>query len=105
MKIALSVWISSWLGEGTIETVLGVCFAGSIAALFAAFPHAIVGAMMFLVGIELVKFARDLRLDRTLLPLTATVLGSLLLNMAVGFVVGLAVHYAVEWWAGERVGG
>ncbi|MEW6355040.1 MAG: putative sulfate/molybdate transporter [Planctomycetota bacterium] len=81
--------------EGAIEISLGLFFAGSIAALFAAFPVAIVGAMMFLVGIELVKFARDIRLDRALLPLAATVAGSLLLNMAVGFVVGIAVHYIV----------
>ena len=79
--------------EGLIEVSLGVCFAGSIAALFAAFPMAIVGGMMFLVGIELVKFARDLRWNRELLPVAATVVGSVALNMAVGFVVGLATHY------------
>jgi MFS superfamily sulfate permease-like transporter len=79
--------------EGLIEVSLGLFFAGSIAALFAAFPMAIVGAMMFLVGIELVKFARDLRWNRELLPVAATVLGSVALNMAVGFGVGLAAHY------------
>ena len=48
---------------------------------------------MFLVGIELVKFGRDLRPNRQLLPVAATMLGSLVFNMAVGFVVGLAIHY------------
>ncbi|MFW6107049.1 MAG: putative sulfate/molybdate transporter [bacterium] len=79
--------------EGGIEVSLGLFFAGSIAALFAAFPTAIVGAMMFLVGIELVKFARDLRWNRELLPVAVTVAGSVATNMAVGFVAGLAAHY------------
>lgn len=81
--------------EGAIEILLGVFLAGSIAAVFAAFPLAIVGAMMFLVEIELVKFARDIRLDRGLLPVAATLAGSLAVNMAVGFAAGLAVHYLI----------
>ena len=79
--------------EGLIEIALGVFLAGSIASIFAAFPTAIVGAMMFLVGIELVKFARDLRFDRCILPVAATVAGSVALNMAAGFGIGLAVHW------------
>jgi len=79
--------------EGLIEVLLGLFLAGSIASIFAAFPMAIVGAMMFLVGIELTKFARDVRFNLELVPVAATVLGSLVLNMAVGFVVGIAVHY------------
>ena len=83
------------LMEGAVEVALGLFLAGSIAALFASFPLAIVGAMMFLVGIELTKFARDLRLDRELIPVAATLAGSLISNMAVGFIVGMAVHYAI----------
>ncbi|MBN1673201.1 MAG: putative sulfate/molybdate transporter [Kiritimatiellae bacterium] len=79
--------------EGLIEITLGLLVAGSIATLFAAFPLAIVGAMMLLVGIEMVKFARDLRFDRRLIPVAATVAASLLANMAVGFALGLVVHY------------
>jgi MFS superfamily sulfate permease-like transporter len=79
--------------EGAIEIALGLLFAGSIAALFAAFPLAIVGAMMLLVGFEVLKHARDLRLDRQLIPVAATVAGSLLVNMAAGFALGLAVHH------------
>lgn len=79
--------------EGTIEIGLGVLFAGSIASIFAAFLLAIVGAMMLLVGVEMVKFARDLRFNRQLVPVAATLAGSLLVNMAVGFAAGMAVHY------------
>jgi len=79
--------------EGAIEICLGLFLAGSIAAIFAAFPLAIVGAMMLLVGIEMVKFARDLRFNRQLIPVAATLAGSLLVNMAVGFAAGMVVHH------------
>jgi MFS superfamily sulfate permease-like transporter len=79
--------------EGLIEITLGVFLTGSIAAIFVAFPLAIVGAMMFLVGIEMTKFARDLRFNRQLISVAATLAGSPLANMAVGFVAGPAVHY------------
>jgi MFS superfamily sulfate permease-like transporter len=79
--------------EGTIEIVMGLFLAASIATIFAAFPKAIIGAMMFLVGLELVKFARDLKANKELVPLGATVAGALIANMAVGFAVGMAVHY------------
>lgn len=79
--------------EGGIEIALGILFAGSIAAIFAAFPLSILGAMMIMVGIELAKFARDLRFDRRLIPVAATVAVSLISNMAAGFAAGLFAHY------------
>jgi MFS superfamily sulfate permease-like transporter len=79
--------------EGLIEILLGIFLAGSIVALFAVFPMAIVGGMMFLVGIEIVKLARDLRWGRGLVPVAGTLAGSLAFNMAAGFLVGLALHY------------
>jgi len=81
--------------EGTIEIALGLFLAGSIAAVFAAFPTAIVGAMMLMVGIEMAKFSRDLRPNRQLLPVITTVAGSLLFNMAVGFAAGIITHYLI----------
>jgi predicted benzoate:H+ symporter BenE len=82
--------------EGTIEIALGLLFAGSIAALFAAFPLSIVGAMMLMVGIELVKFSKDLRFDRNLIPVAATLAGSIAVNMAAGFAAGILTHYLLE---------
>lgn len=79
--------------EGTIEISLGLMLASSIAAIFAAFPLAIVGAMMLLVGIKMIKFARDLRFNKHLVPVAATLIGSLLVNMAVGFASGMITHY------------
>ncbi len=81
--------------EGAIEVALGLFFAGSIAGVFSAFPSAIVGAMMFMVGIELVKFVRHVKVGPDLITLAATVALALLSNMAVGFLVGAVVHLLV----------
>jgi hypothetical protein len=89
--------------EGGIEIGLGLFFAAAIAGLFAAFPLAIIGAMMLLVGIELTKFAREIRPGRELIPLAVTVAVALAANMAVGFLAGLAVHYGMERWAAGRL--
>jgi len=82
--------------EGLIEISLGLFLASSIATLFASFPTAIIGAMMFLVGVELVKFARDVKIGWDLIPMGATVAVSLITNMAFGFAAGLAVHYILQ---------
>jgi MFS superfamily sulfate permease-like transporter len=77
-------------------------FAPSVAGLFAVFPEAIIGAMMFLVGIELTKFARNIRPDKDLLPMGATIIVSLLSNMALGFVVGLVVYHLTQTIVRQR---
>ena len=82
--------------EGVIEISLGLFFASSIAYIFAAFPMAVVGAMMFLVGIEMVKFTRDISVNTDLLPMGVTVAVSLLTNMAFGFLAGLAIFYFMK---------
>jgi len=83
--------------EGVIEISMGLFLASSIVALFAAFPTAIIGAMMFLVGIELTKFASDIRLKKDLTPMGATLIVSLLTNMAYGFLMGLIVYYVIRF--------
>lgn len=88
--------------EGTIEIVLGLFFAGSIAALFAVFPMAIIGAMMLLVGVELTKFAKDLSFNRELAPMALTVILALVFNMAVGFFAGLALYHLMRRGAAGR---
>jgi xanthine/uracil/vitamin C permease (AzgA family) len=82
--------------EGLIEIGMGLFFATSIAGLFIVFPTAIIGAMMFLVGIELTKFARDIRLNRDLIPMGGTLALSLATNMAYGFLVGLLLYHALR---------
>jgi hypothetical protein len=80
-------------GANIIEGVIEVCL---IAALFVAFPRGIIGAMMFMVGVELMKFARDAAPDRSLAPLLVTAAVSIAANMAWGFAAGLAVHYLLR---------
>lgn len=83
--------------EGLIEVSMGLFLASSIAGLFAVFPRAIVGAMMFLVGIELTRFAKDIRLDKDLIPMSITVTVSLATNMACGFLAGLIVYHLTRF--------
>jgi predicted benzoate:H+ symporter BenE len=83
--------------EGGIEMGAGLFLASSIAGLFAAFPQPIMGAMLLLVGMELVKFGREIRWGWDLVPLVATVTVALLTNMAYGFLAGLAVHHAARF--------
>jgi len=92
--------------EGLIEISLGLFLAASIASLFTAFPSAIIGAMMLLVGVEMVKFAKDIRWSLDLIPMAATVGVSVSSNMAFGFAAGMAVYYLLQgiqkWRRGRR---
>jgi MFS superfamily sulfate permease-like transporter len=81
--------------EGVIEISLGLFLGKSIGNLLAAFPMPLVGGMMFLVGIELGKVVVKLRGWKLWLALlTAAV--SVVSNMAVGFIVGLAAACLVR---------
>jgi xanthine/uracil/vitamin C permease (AzgA family) len=82
--------------EGLIEILMGLFLATSIAGVFAVFPRAIIGAMMFLVGIELARFAKDIRPNKDLIPMGVTLLVSLATNMACGFLAGLMVHHLIR---------
>jgi len=92
--------------EGLIEISLGLFLAASIASLFTAFPSAIIGAMMLLVGVEMVKFAKDIRWSLDLIPMAATAGVSVSSNMAFGFAAGMAAHYLLQgiqkWRRGRR---
>jgi len=83
--------------EGLIEITLGLFLATSIAGLFTVFPTAIIGAMMLLVGIELTKFAKDIRPNKDLIPMGATLLVSLVTNMVYGFLAGLFVYHLIRF--------
>ena len=75
--------------------------ASSIASLFFLFPQSIIGAMLLLVGIELTKFVRNMRLRETpILALTVAV--SLLTNMAIGFIVAVGVYHSLRKWGKDK---
>lgn len=87
--------------EGIIEISLGFFLASSIASLFLLFPKSIIGAMLLLVGIELTKFVKNVRLRETpILALTTVV--SLLTNMAIGFVVAMGVYHILRKWGKNK---
>ena len=88
--------------EGLIEIAMGLFLAGSIAGLFSVFPVAIIGAMMFLVGVELTKFAKDARWDKDIIPFVITLIVSLLTNMAYGFLSGFVVYYLIKNILGRK---
>jgi xanthine/uracil/vitamin C permease (AzgA family) len=83
--------------EGTMEIAAGIFLAGFIVQLIAVFPDAVIGTMLLLVGLELIGYMRDARLDRDLIPIVVTVLVSLIGNMAYGFLAGLIVHYIIHY--------
>lgn len=83
--------------EGIIEISIGLFLATSIAGLLTLFPRAIIGAMLFLVGIELAKFSKDIRLNKDLIPMGFTVVLSLVTNMAYGFLAGMTAHHLIRF--------
>ena len=87
--------------EGIIEISLGLFLASSIASLFSLFPQSIIGAMLLLVGIELTKFARNIRLPEMPI-LSLTVVVSLLTNMAIGFVAAMGVYHILSKWGKNK---
>ena len=83
--------------EGVIETALGLFLAGSIGTLFALFPKSIIGTMMFLAGLQLTKFAGDIKKQEIAIMAVTAVL-SLLTNMTIGFVVAVITYHALRRW-------
>lgn len=79
--------------EGTIEILLGLFLASSIAILFANFPVYIIGAMMLYVGLKLVKDNHSACFGKEKVPFFVTIAVALLSNMAVGFIAGLIIFY------------
>jgi hypothetical protein len=53
--------------------------------------------MMFLAGIQLTKFAKDIQ-KQEIAIITVTVVLSLLTNMAIGFVVAVVTYHALRRW-------
>jgi MFS superfamily sulfate permease-like transporter len=105
--------------EGLIEITLGLVLANSIKGLFGFFPRPIIGAMMFLVGLELVKFSKDIfvlsglgaippacswryirqiGINRHLMAMALTILVSLTSNMAVGFTAGCLLYALLSFF-------
>lgn len=86
--------------EGSIEIGLGLLLGSSIALLFGGFPMAIIGAMMFFVGYQLIlagykTFREDITIRDTL-SLAATAIAAVFINMALGFLIGMVLYYLMK---------
>jgi MFS superfamily sulfate permease-like transporter len=84
--------------EGIIEISLGLFLGSSVAGLFSVFPMAIIGAMMLLVGVEMAKFAKDVRSYSQIFPMAVTLSVSLATNMAYGFLAGVIVSRTLDYF-------
>jgi predicted benzoate:H+ symporter BenE len=82
--------------EGIIEVGIGLFLSSSIAALMAAFPMALIAGMLLLVGIQLAKTTVKLRSWELVLALGTTAL-SLVTNIGIGFLGGLAAAQLLKW--------
>jgi len=89
--------------EGLIELGIGLFLSGSIAALMAAFPMPLLAGMLLLVGIQLGKTAARLRGWELALALGTAVL-SVLTNIGIGFVGGLAAAQVLKALKPEQAG-
>jgi len=88
--------------EGGIEVALGLFLSASIAQLFSVFPQAIIGAMLFYVGLQLLKGVKTLAWDYELVFVGITVFVSVLSNMALGYLAGMAAYHLTQaWWKGR----
>lgn len=83
--------------EGTIEIGLGLFFSSAIVGLFSAFPMSIIGAMMFMVGLNLARYVLTLRV-KDFAPAGITVAVSLGANMALGFVAGATAYFGIKYY-------
>ncbi|MFP4394940.1 MAG: putative sulfate/molybdate transporter [Anaerolineales bacterium] len=81
--------------EGLIEVSIGLFLSQSIAAVMTAFPMALVGGMLFLVGIQLSAPIIKLRGWPLALALITGVI-SALTNIGIGFLAGLGLSYAIR---------
>jgi MFS superfamily sulfate permease-like transporter len=88
---------------GLVELFCGLFLASAVAFVFTEFPEAVIGAMLLLVGFELIRFVKDVKWGLDLMPLVLTITVSVLMNMAYGFVVGIFIHFLMKKFTEGRV--
>ena len=88
--------------EGLIEVFLGLFLSKSVANLLKAFPMSLVGGMLLLVGIELGRVVVKLRGWKLWLALVTAAV-SVVTNMALGFVAGMALAYLIRELKHRRI--
>jgi len=82
--------------EGVLEIVLSLFLAGSVVAVFGAFPQPVIGAMLFLTAFELARVSIDLRTARDITVMLVVIAVSYVSNLGIAFVVGVLTHFLLE---------
>lgn len=88
--------------EGLIEVALGLFLGRSLLGILTAFPMALIGGMMLMVGAQFIVPVIKLRRWPLALALVTTAV-SVTVNMALGFIVGLGGTYLVRWLTRQGV--
>jgi len=78
---------------GTLLLVVAVFFSGSVELLFKLFPGAVLGVILFLAGAQLALGAGSLGETRAARVVVLATAAFCIWNVAVGFVVGIALHH------------
>ena len=86
----------SMILEGVLEIVLSLFLAGSVVAVFGAFPQPVIGAMLFLTAFELARVSIDLRTARDITVMLVVIAVSYVSNLGIAFVVGVLTHFLLE---------
>lgn len=82
---------------GSVKMILAIFLGASLIPFFVAYPQSVLGALLFFSGMELALFIKDVERKRDLFILFMTVAGILVLNIAVGFLIGFICAYLISW--------
>ena len=84
------------LMEGILEICLGLFFSESLVNIFTAFPLFIVGVMLLMTSFELGKISLKIQGKNEIYVTVVTALLATVFNMAIGFIGGLILYFALE---------
>lgn len=88
---------------GGLLVAVALLAGSALLPLLSLIPLSILGGLLVAVGGYHAFLARDLPLGSSLLVAFSVALVSLLVdNLAVGFGVGIALHYGLQWWKRTR---
>ena len=81
---------------GTILLLLAIGFSGSITALFALLPQAILGVILFLTGAQLALGSCDFSKNKGERFITLTTAAFSMWNVGLAFVAGMVLSYLLR---------
>jgi predicted benzoate:H+ symporter BenE len=84
------------LMEGILEISLGLIFSQSLVNIFTSFPLFVVGVMLLMASFELGKISLKIQGKNEIFIMIVTALLATAFNMAVGFIGGLVLYFALE---------